>query len=1253
VRHPSGDRGEADELRDFAAHRFRAEDDPLRARALLFRALTSKNVVAFVGAGCSATYGLPNWQALVQKTLELAQEKEIAVQHLLAAFKDPDQLLPPDMLMYLLDECAITIANREDELRHKGKARVTLQKLVAIMLATEEETKAKHIKDGAYEELLQLPIRRFVTSNYDLVLEERIQNLKKGIAQSLSQVSPIDKDERVAQSFTQRLPMELDKRATVISNLAAIATPTMGIGNPFLVFHCHGDREDVESMIVTEMDYRKWYLGTREDDDGARELHQTLNVLWACSPVLFIGFGLRDNDLLRPLRLLLATQHPEAPPRPLFALLAVGPKVGTDVQQARQLGRRFGINILTFDVKENESPSEKLTGAIKDLHEEWSRWRYRLREKPTFRKPDIDKRSEDDHSFYTINDQRNAQERGHDTTTTTIGSALVKLMKRRPRVIALVGPRGIGKSWVARHALDMLKNAPPIPIVPRIYWNSYYSRDFLSLLDYLLLIIKDKGKPNRDLSRIDDLMKALSDRKEMGRVLLVLDRVERFMSRGERTGEGRIVHPEFKYFLRRLIEEKNANITVVLIGRLWPTVLEDWAQDGLVEYDESYRHEDSDFEEKTVVRWRSPRDLLDISRDETGRDIRALLRDNAFALEVAYKVADPQIQVTDLPGLRQRLAATSLDKRVLRVIKEALYKPRKVGDKRQETGDDKYVRDVDLEMLLRKMSLLTSPIRTEVLEVIGKTQHVLDRAMALALVYEISVPGGGYSLHPSVRAYFAGQSDSGDDAIAPLLLPSVGRHIPPVEPMGKQAELARELFKSIEKAGRDLVQPEQPSESGQLNNVALPNESALSSARTLARALLGMLRGRMEPQAASRWCKLDEYLRMVTDLGNLVKRLTAEQERRAAPGASADHAHFWIAGDRRTSDRLETKDSVLRAEELLWLYSAIGLTYYMEGNIFDALLFWQEAVEIAWVINGETGSGSCLAVALCNLGAAYRQFGKLDTAERYLREALSTSSRRLKRGSPFSNAKVEVIDPDLQGSIYLELGIVEFLRGSYGAEPNDGGGEDREASEARGASYYFARAAAQFDPDNIRSRSRVHYYRAEWHRTHNRIADAERELRTSRGLAEQGNYPDLIERCRIAQGHLYLATPGRLKEAFAEFQRVAEEMRKRGVHSLVADAMLGSALVANEMDDAETARRRAIEALSLATEGFQGLRISDSLVVLGVATIRCGMRDLGRAYLATAADLARRQGYAVKKAEAEREHGRWGAAPTRSSGFSN
>jgi hypothetical protein len=88
---------------------------------------------------------------------------------------------------------------------------------------------------------------------------------------------------------------------------------------------------------------------------------------------------------------------------------------------------------------------------------------------------------------------------------------------------------------------------------------------------------------------------------------------------------------------------------------------------------------------------------------------------------------------------------------------------------------------------------------------------------------------------------------------------------------------------------------------------------------------------------------------------------------------------------------------------------------------------------------------------------------------------------------------------------------------------------------------------------------------------------------------------------------------------------------------LEAEALTELSRLAYDLGDAQVARQRAMESLRIANDLVLGLRQTHDLVVLGLATIETGQRQLGVAYLMHAKKIAQRQQYLLRSNEAE-EH---------------
>src|SRR5687768_17139676 len=107
-----------------------------------------------------------------------------------------------------------------------------------------------------YDSLLDLPIGRFVTTNYDVEIELALIRARRGTPRDyrLESTPP-----EISRSFTQRRDFHKE-----LTGFAVAGVPEMRDA----VFHCHGRYDDPKSIVATEHDYQKWYLG-RDDPEGA------------------------------------------------------------------------------------------------------------------------------------------------------------------------------------------------------------------------------------------------------------------------------------------------------------------------------------------------------------------------------------------------------------------------------------------------------------------------------------------------------------------------------------------------------------------------------------------------------------------------------------------------------------------------------------------------------------------------------------------------------------------------------------------------------------------------------------------------------------------------------------------------------------------------------------------------------------------------------------------------------------------------
>jgi tetratricopeptide (TPR) repeat protein len=140
----------------------------------------------------------------------------------------------------------------------------------------------------------ELKISRFLTTNYDKEVEKLLR--MEGL-QPLSDGQMVDGDEPERADPLAPGSRDLIFDSEQTGQLFAFAAHTRR--REATVVHLHGRTDRPESLIVTEGDYQRLYLA----EHGNRGLmDDSLRTVFASSPLLFVGSGLGEDDLIRPLR---------------------------------------------------------------------------------------------------------------------------------------------------------------------------------------------------------------------------------------------------------------------------------------------------------------------------------------------------------------------------------------------------------------------------------------------------------------------------------------------------------------------------------------------------------------------------------------------------------------------------------------------------------------------------------------------------------------------------------------------------------------------------------------------------------------------------------------------------------------------------------------------------------------------------------------------------------------------------------------
>lgn len=220
----------------------------------LVKVINSRKSVLFVGAGLSVGAGLPTWIQLLQEMLEKAKNKIDEER-----YEQIKKMIENGKLLSVAEHL-------RDALGKADYARFMKEKF-----SPPYEKKAE-----TYSLIARLPFHAILTTNYDKLIET---------------------------SYETEPPVYTHNQFEELS---------LSLGeDKFYVLKCHGDINDIETIILTEDDYLK-YAGiviNREspiltEDDYKRmnnismsAYHEHIKILYATKTIVFIGLSLRDPDI--------------------------------------------------------------------------------------------------------------------------------------------------------------------------------------------------------------------------------------------------------------------------------------------------------------------------------------------------------------------------------------------------------------------------------------------------------------------------------------------------------------------------------------------------------------------------------------------------------------------------------------------------------------------------------------------------------------------------------------------------------------------------------------------------------------------------------------------------------------------------------------------------------------------------------------------------------------------------------------------
>jgi tetratricopeptide (TPR) repeat protein len=1101
-----------------------------------------------------------------------------------------------------------------------------------------------------YLALLELPIRRFITTNYDLEIERAL------LLRGKIQPAPPDKEisgASVGKIITLTTRHSFSQKEGCRNELAKFPLARYD-DNQHMVFHCHGRVDDIHSCVITEADYQRWYL---KDVPASIPFRQTLDLTLSSNPILIIGYGLGDIDLMRWLRMITANRPEDKSRNPLFCINYISKKDfeskwhgNKDLikDECDALYLRYGLHVIP--VYHGRSGTPTLCDTLLSLRSRWEGWWDGLLQKPKFRATPTRNFRNNGYYHYRIDFDKSRQAIAgvQDKLREELDQTLEVGDTTRPGLAVVVGDGGTGKSWSVQKYLNDIESEYTASGKEGkfIFWSSYYANDVLTGIDRLIEFLSPHGKRrgrgsefNRAAEdRFDTLIRLLikhGRRKED--MFIVFDGIEKLLTPDRVKTDGRSISPEVEKFFRIISdnhfnhaaspESRRFKCKIILTTRVFPLdilpVDRGLGREGGQKKQEELRKQ---IEVVTTRCWKE--DLLgggakpkrrparpegiktfkelyrkDPERREKISALCALVDGHTFCIALIRGILEgfrtakrtPAGDVSreqKLDEIERNIASTPIDRRVSRVIQEAI----RYLDEGPYKGDGEIVKH-----FIERIALFMHPVRTEVARVcfeeaekkIGirnsaeepgfqkKLKKFLTRLVKknlLQLVF-LNVKKGeeewGYVVHPLVRNY-----------VHQNLHKSLFVSLPSLQLSGITT------MEIVDPGTQDSGVPVTTSLFERLCNDAVETREGKRVSSDLCRGAFSILRSRFCANTVTRWGDYKKYLQMVVRLYDTSKAVS-----------DGLWKHHEPTGEGIKSTRAHGSETApLYADEVAWVYNEIGLTSISMGHLLNAIPFREQGLELSRLIDNDR-DGRYLFQAEFNLSTAYIFLGRLSYATEYLKRAFVIAHR--------------LRDAELISRTRAYIAYVNYLQGNLEQA-------DKEFKDAyRGLE------------NNPRARGVFYCYHGETLLKMNRLDEAKVKIDQSRHIGEAEFYPDLIAYARLASANL-LVKSKKYDQAQNEFSFVLKEARRTRLRRLETGVLSGMSRLAYKLNDSEIAKQRAIESLKISNEYALCLHQTIGLIVLGKALVKEGtQRELGIAYIKTARDMAKSQGYFLRTNEAD------------------
>jgi tetratricopeptide (TPR) repeat protein len=192
----------------------------------------------------------------------------------------------------------------------------------------------------------RLGVRRFITTNYDLDIEQmmldRGYQLRSTTAETTSGNNFIAESVNAMEARARDFVFQEERAAHLID--FAVQDGRFALD----VIHLHGRATDGDDIVATEADYQRLYLRDESRKGRGRDLLDgAINLAFRGNALLFVGNGMGEDDLLRPLRHFMS-EGPSGRESDAIALLPDSKGAQSRLEEKATLLRRYGVYTIHF-----------------------------------------------------------------------------------------------------------------------------------------------------------------------------------------------------------------------------------------------------------------------------------------------------------------------------------------------------------------------------------------------------------------------------------------------------------------------------------------------------------------------------------------------------------------------------------------------------------------------------------------------------------------------------------------------------------------------------------------------------------------------------------------------------------------------------------------------------------------------------------------------------------------------------------------